>query len=68
MALTRKAFATALKMHRSRLSLTQAEAATLCGVSPRAWWKWEHAEGGTLPVTQEGAIARLNSAAAAASS
>lgn len=24
------------------------------------WWKWEHAEGDTLPVTQEGVLARLS--------
>lgn len=59
MALDRATFAAALQMHRDRLSLTQAEAAALCEVSPRAWWKWENAKGDTLPVTQEGVIARL---------
>lgn len=59
MALDQKTFALALKMHRDRLSLTQAEAATLCEVSPRVWWKWEHEQGETLAVTQEGVLARL---------
>ena len=59
MSLDQRAFAAALKMHRDRLSLTQTEAATLCEVSPRVWWKWENAKGDTLPVTQEGVLARL---------
>lgn len=59
MAIDRTSFATQLKMHRKRLGLTQAEAARLCNVSPRAWWAWENAEGDTLSVTQEGVIARL---------
>lgn len=62
MALDRATFAAALAMHRDRLSLTQAEAARLCEVSPRVWWKWEHAKGDTLPVTQEGVIGRLKTA------
>lgn len=64
MALDRAAFAAALLMHRTRLGLTQAEAAGLCEVSPRVWWKWENAAGDTLPVTQEGVIARLKFAKA----
>ena len=59
MALDRDTFAACLQMHRNRLGLTQAEAAVLCEVSPRVWWKWEHARGDTLPVTMEGTIARL---------
>lgn len=62
MALDRQAFAAAIKMHRDRLGLTQAEAAGLCEVSPRVWWKWEKAGGDTLPVTQEGVLARLKHA------
>lgn len=59
MALDRDTFAAALQMHRNRLGLTQAEAAKLCEVSPRVWWKWEHSQGDTLPVTMEGTLARL---------
>ena len=64
MALDRDTFAACLQMHRNRLGLTQAEAAVLCEVSPRVWWKWEHARGDTLPVTMEGTIARLQFAKA----
>lgn len=64
MALDRDTFAASLKMQRERLGLTQAEAATLCEVSPRVWWKWENAQGDTLPVTQEGVLARLKFAKA----
>lgn len=59
MPLTRSTFAAALRMHRERLGLTQAEAAQLLGVSPRAIWKWENEEGNCLTVTMEGVIARL---------
>jgi transcriptional regulator with XRE-family HTH domain len=59
MALPREIFGAALLMHRTRLGLTQAEAASLCEVSPRVWWKWEKAAGDTMAVTQEGVIARL---------
>lgn len=54
-------FAEQLKAQRQRLRLTQAEAAALCEVSPRGWWKWEDG-GDTLSVTQEGVIARLKRA------
>lgn len=57
--LDRESFALALKMHRERLNLTQADAAALCEVSPRVWWKWENAKGDTMPVTMEGVISRL---------
>lgn len=59
MALDRATFAAALQMHRDRLGLTQAEAATLLGVSDRIYWQWEKAKGDTLAITQEGALARL---------
>lgn len=59
MALDREIFALALQQHRDRLGLTQAEAAALCEVSPRVWWKWENSGGDTLAVTQEGVLARL---------
>lgn len=64
MALDQTSFAAALKMHRDRLGLTQAEAATLLGVSPRVVWKWEHADGDCLAVTMEGVLARLKFAKA----
>jgi transcriptional regulator with XRE-family HTH domain len=34
-------FSEQIKSQRMHLGLTQAEAAKLCRVSPRAWWKWE---------------------------
>lgn len=64
MTINRDTFAACLQMHRNRLGLTQAEAAVLCEVSPRVWWKWENARGDTLPVTMEGTIARLKFAKA----
>lgn len=47
-----------LKTERARIGLTQAEAAELCEVSPRAYWQWEAGKS-TLAVTLEGALARL---------
>ena len=47
-----------LKAARLRLGLTQAEAASVCGVSPRAYWQWESGYS-ALTVTLEGALARL---------
>ena len=35
-------FYESIKSERVRLGLTQAEAASLCQVSPRIWWQWEH--------------------------
>jgi transcriptional regulator with XRE-family HTH domain len=52
-------FAQKLKAERERLGLTQNEAAALCSVSPRAWWRWENGEGDPLIVTREGVLARL---------
>jgi transcriptional regulator with XRE-family HTH domain len=48
-------FAEQIKSQRARLGLTQAEAAALCRVSARAWWKWES---GLLPMwpTQLGVL------------
>lgn len=57
--LDREGFALAIKLHRDRLGITQAEAATLLDVSPRVLWKWENQGGDTLAVTMEGVIARL---------
>ena len=50
-----------LKAARLRLALTQAEAAVVCGVSPRAYWQWEAGKS-TLAVTLEGALERLRAA------
>ena len=47
-----------LKAARLRLGLTQAEAAAVCEVSPRAYWQWEAGKS-TLQVTLEGALERL---------
>lgn len=57
--MSHETFAAALKMHRDRLGLTQAEAATLLDVSPRILWQWEQATGNPLSVTMEGVLARL---------
>jgi transcriptional regulator with XRE-family HTH domain len=55
-------FATALKLHRDRLGLTQAEAATLCKVSLRVWSDWEQAKGGQpLYPTMRGVLDILGS-------
>lgn len=54
-------FANKLKSELARLGLTQAEAATLLGVSPRAVWKWLH-DDEPLAVTAEGVLARLKRA------
>ena len=62
MTLDAKTFAVALLAHRMRLGLTQPEAAALCEISPRLWWKWEHGEGNPLPVTMEGMLTRLKKA------
>jgi transcriptional regulator with XRE-family HTH domain len=56
-------FSEILKSERERLGLTQAEAADLLNVSPRAIWKWEHGDE-PLAVTAEGVIARLKKAKA----
>jgi len=54
-------FASQLKSERARLGLTQAEAAVLLDVSPRAVWQWEKGEE-PLALTQEAALARLKKA------
>lgn len=54
-------FAEQLKAECERLGLTQAEAATMLEVSPRAVWKWLHGDE-PLAVTAEGVIARLKRA------
>jgi DNA-binding XRE family transcriptional regulator len=62
MSLDRTTFAAALQNHRDRLSLTQAEAATLLEVSPRVYWQWEKGMSNALVVTMEGVLARLKAA------
>jgi transcriptional regulator with XRE-family HTH domain len=52
-----------LKAELARLSITQAQAAEILGVSPRAVWKWLHGQE-PLEVTAEGVIARLKKAKA----
>ena len=47
-----------IKSARLRLGLTQAEAAAVCEVSPRAYWQWEAGKS-TLGVTLDGALERL---------
>lgn len=54
--LSRASFAAAVKMHRERLALSQADAATLLDVSPRTLWQWENEERDTLLPTQIGAL------------
>jgi transcriptional regulator with XRE-family HTH domain len=51
-------FAEQLKSECERLGITQAEAAVLLDVSPRAIWQWLHGKE-PLAVTAEGVIARL---------
>jgi transcriptional regulator with XRE-family HTH domain len=51
-------FATELKAELARLGMTQAEAAAVLDVSPRAVWKWLHGSE-PLAVTAEGVLARL---------
>lgn len=51
-------FSEKIKSERERLGLTQAEAATLLDVSPRALWQWEQGQE-PIALTQEGALARL---------
>lgn len=55
---TKMTFPEKLLSERQRLGLTQAEAAALLDVSPRAVWQWEK---GSIPhvLSQEGALARL---------
>jgi len=55
-------FATTIKSERTRLGLTQSEAATLLNVPARTLWEWEHGKTEPLAVTQEGVIARFKRA------
>lgn len=51
-------FAEKIKSAREQLGLTQAEAAALLDVSPRAVWQWEQGQE-PIVLTQEGALQRL---------
>lgn len=57
-------FAEKLKFHRQRLGLTQSEAAALLDVSASWVDKAEREQREPLPITQEGALARLSKAKA----
>ena len=48
-----------LQSERLRLSLTQAEAASILGISKSALGKWETGVKTPKELTQEGALARL---------
>jgi len=52
-------FAEQLKQERERLGITQAQAASLLGVSKSVLAKWEIADRTPLDLTQEGALQRL---------
>lgn len=52
-------FAETLKSFRESLGLTQAEAAALLDCGKRTLEHWEAGDRTPLPVTQEGALARL---------
>lgn len=51
-------FCDAILEERQRLNMTQVQAAAFLEVSPRTYWLWESG-GNVLPVTQDGALARL---------
>jgi len=52
-------FADQLKSERERLGITQAQAASILGVSKSVLAKWEIADRAPLELTQEGALQRL---------
>jgi len=52
-------FAATIKQERERLGITQAQAASLLGVSKSVIEKWEADTRTPLAITQEGALARL---------
>ena len=52
-------FADQLKSERERLGITQAQAASILGVSKSVLAKWEIADRTPLELTQEGALQRL---------
>jgi transcriptional regulator with XRE-family HTH domain len=55
-------FSAQLKSERKRLGLTQLQAAEMLGVSQSVLEKWERVVITPKPITQEGAIARLEAA------
>lgn len=52
-------FAVTIKQERKRLGITQAQAASLLGVSKSVIEKWEAETRAPLEITQEGIMARL---------
>jgi transcriptional regulator with XRE-family HTH domain len=52
-------FAIAIKQERERLGITQAQAASLLGVSKSVIEKWEADTRTPLEITQEGVLERL---------
>lgn len=62
-AMTNAEFADALRAERARIGLSQADAAGLLSLSPRAYQYWEDGrrEASILEVAQEGALYRLTS-------
>lgn len=52
-------FAATMKQERKRLGITQAQAASLLGVSKSVIEKWEADTRTPLEITQEGTLARL---------
>lgn len=59
MPLDPQSFAAALRLHRSRLGLTQPAMARLLDVSHEAVSKWERGVSTPAAITQEGALTRL---------
>ena len=53
------AFGQLLREERRRLRITQEQCAGLLGVSKKTVENWESARFPVLPITQEGALARL---------
>lgn len=52
-------FADQLKSERKRLGITQAQAASLLGISKSAVSKWEIVDRTPMPLTQEASLLRL---------
>ena len=57
-------FSDALKQHRNRLNLTQAEMAASLQIPARTYCEWENGKTETAVITQEGALSRLERAKA----
>ena len=54
-------FGTVLREERKKLFLTQEQCASLLGISKKTLENWEADRHPCLPITQEGALARLYS-------